>query len=87
MTMVRPDDGFEVQDFGWGDLGGIDQGQRSVGGLEDLIVAHDGGPLEGQTHIATFPFIEPGVDTVLEVARERNLRLFLLFGEHFQTIH
>lgn len=44
---VRSDDGFEVQDFGWGDLGGVDQRERPIGGLEDLVVAHDGGPLEG----------------------------------------
>lgn len=84
---VRSNDSFEVQDFGWGDFGGVDQGQRSIGGLKNLVVAHNGGPLKGQAYISTFPLIESGVDTVLEIARERNLRLFLLFGKHFQTIH
>lgn len=86
VQLMWADDRFEVEDFGERDLGRIDEGQRSIGGLEDLIVAHDGGPLERQTDVAAFVLVEARVDTMLEIAGHRDLWFLFLFREHFVVL-
>lgn len=68
---------LHVQNFGGGDIGGVDDGLGPV-----LASTNQAGPLRWQSDKATLPPVEARVNTVLEVARCRNDRLLLFLGEH-----
>lgn len=80
--MVWTDDCLQVVDLDGRNVGGIDEWQGTVGGLEDLVVAHDRGPLQWQTDVLALAFVEARVDAVLEIGRGGDLRFLLLLGEH-----
>lgn len=84
---MRPDDSFQIEDFRRRNFRWIDQRQWAISGLQYLIVSHDGSPLQRKTNISSFPFIKSRMNPVLKVTREGNLRLFLLFGEHFHNMY
>lgn len=79
-------DGLEVENFGESDFGRIDERKRTIRGLEDLVVAHNGGPLEGQTDVSAFAMIEARVDAMLEIAGHRDLWFLFLFRKHILCV-
>lgn len=67
--VVWSNDRLQVVDFDGRDVGGVDQRQWPVGGLEYLIVAHDGGPLQGQANVLLLVFVKASVHAMLEIGR------------------
>lgn len=80
--VVAPHDRLQIQDFRGSNFRRIDQRQRSVRGLKDLVVADDGGPLQGEPHVAPLALVETRVHSVLEIRGGRYLRFLFLFGKH-----
>lgn len=72
IVVMGPDNGFKVKDLGGCNLRGIDQRQRTIGGLKDLIVANNRCPLERKTDITLLPFIETRMNTMFKIAGHRD---------------
>lgn len=80
--MMRAYDCFQVIYLDRGDIRRVDERQGSVGGLEDLVVAHNRGPLQRQADVFAFPFIESRMHSMLEISGCRYLGLLLFLREH-----
>jgi len=83
---MRTHNSLQIENLGGRNLRGIDQWQRAVGGLEYLIVAHNGRPLEGQANIFVLPLVEARVHTMLKIAGHRDQRFLFLLREHLQRL-
>lgn len=80
---MRTHNCLQIKYFSGRNLGGIHQGQGSIAGLENLIVAHNGGPLQWEADIFVLPLVKSRVHAMLEIARHRDQRFLLLLCEHF----
>lgn len=80
---MRTHNCLQIEYFGGRNLRGIHQRQRSIAGLENLIVAHNRRPLQGQADIFILPLVKSRVHAMLKIARHRDQRFLLLLCEHF----
>jgi len=84
--IVASYNGLQVKDLGRCDLAWINQGQWSVGRLQNLIVSDYGSPLQWQSHKLALAFVESSVHSMLEVGRSGDLRFLFLLGKHCPCI-
>ena len=79
-------DGLQVKDLGRCDLAWIDQGQWSVGRLQNLIISDYGSPLQRQSNELAFTFIKSSMHSVLKISWRGNLWFLFLLGKHYPCI-